>query len=85
MPHDSVSRADRDMSLNWATANPELFVQSVKDFQNEYPITHWQHHVDLSRQHFMKLIAVRRAKPFDSVTDYVMDDKLYLKETGYYD
>lgn len=83
MPHDSVTRTEREMSLGWATANPALFVQSIKDFQSEAPITDWRHYVDLSRNHFMKLIAVRRDKPFDSVTDYVMDDKLYLRETGY--
>lgn len=82
MPHDSVTRTEREMSLGWAAANPALFVQSIKTFQTECPITHWRHHVDLSREHFMKLIAVRRDKPFASVTDYVMEDKLYLREIG---
>lgn len=72
------------MNFGWAVANPELFVRSVMDFQTEYPITDWEHRVDLSRNHFMKLIAVRRDKPFDSVTDYIMagDSKLYLHEIG---
>lgn len=83
MPAANVTRTDREFNLNWAKANPALFVQSVADFQNETPITHWRHFVDLSRGSFVKLIAVRRDKPFDSVTDYVMDDKLYLRETGY--
>ena len=85
MPHESVTRSEKEMNFGWAQANPELFVRSVMAFQTEFPITDWQHHVDLSRAHFMKLIAVRRAKPFDSTTDYVMaeDSKLYLKEIGY--
>lgn len=84
MPHPSVSRAEKEMNFGWAQANPALFVQSVMGFQNEYPITDWRHHVDLSRNHFMKLIAVRRDKPFDSTTDYIMaeDSKLYLHEIG---
>lgn len=51
---------------------------------NEYPITDWEHRVDLSHNHFMKLIAVRRDKPFDSVTYYIIagDSKLYLHEIG---
>lgn len=83
MPHDSVSRTETEMSLGWAVANPALFVQSVKDFQAKAPITDWRHYVDLSREHFMTLIAVRRDEPFASVTDYVMHDKAYLRETGY--
>lgn len=73
--HDNVSRFDTEFNLNWAKANPELFVERVKSFQDRAPITDWKH--------FMKLIAVRRDQPFDSVTDYVMEDKLYLRETGY--
>lgn len=80
---DSVSRSETEFNLNWAQANPELFVQAVQAFQKKAPITHWRHYVDLSRASFMTLIADRREKPFDSVTDYVMEDKLYLKETGY--
>lgn len=80
---DNVSRTETEFNLNWAKANPELFADAVVAFQNKTPITHWQHYVDLSRGSFMKLIAVRRDKPFDSVTDYVMEDKLYLRETGY--
>ena len=82
MAHESVTRSEKEMSMGWAQANPALFVTSIKDFQTEFPITDWKHFVDLSRQHFMKLIAVRRDKPFDSVTDYVMEDKLYLHEIG---
>lgn len=81
--HDNVSRFETEFNLNWAKANPELFVERVETFQSRAPITHWQHFIDLSRDRFMKLIAVRRDKPFDSVTDYVMEDKLYLRETGY--
>lgn len=80
---ENVTRSETEFNLNWAKANPELFAQSVAAFQKKAPITHWQHFIDLSRDCFMKLIAVRRDKPFDSVTDYVMEDKLYLRETGY--
>lgn len=80
---ENVSRTETEFNLNWARENPELFAQAVAAFQTKTPITHWQHFVDLSRQSFMKLIAARRDKPFDSVTDYVMEDKLYLRETGY--
>lgn len=83
MPHESVTRTEREMNLNWAKANPALFVQSFIDFQSETPITDWQHFVDLSRPAFIKLIAVRRKEPFNTVTDYVMADKVYLRETGY--
>lgn len=85
MAHASVTRSEKEMNFGWARANPALFVQSVMTFQAEFPVTDWQHHVDLSRNHFVTLIAVRRDKPFDSVTDYIMadDSKLYLKETGY--
>ena len=82
MPHESVTRAEREMSMGWAKANPALFIQSVEDFKNDYPITDWRHYVDLSRNHHMKLIAVRRAEPFASVEDYVMA-RGYLTETGY--
>lgn len=84
MPHKSVSRAEKEMNFGWAVANPELFVRSVMDFQTEYPITDWEHRVDLSHNHFMKLIAVRRDKPFGSVTYYIIagDSKLYLHEIG---
>jgi hypothetical protein len=81
--HDNVTRSETEINLGWAEANPELFVRSVKTFQHRAPITHWQHYIDLSREHFMKLIAVRREQPFDSVTDYVMHDTAYLRETGY--
>jgi hypothetical protein len=80
---DNVTRTETEFNLNWAHENPELFAQAVKAFQTKAPITHWAHHIDLSREQFMTLIAVRRDKPFDSVMDYVMADKLYLRETGY--
>lgn len=81
--HENVTRSETEINLGWAEANPELFVQSVKGFQAKAPITHWRHFVDLSREHYIKLIAVRRDQPFDSVTDYVMEEKLYLRESGY--
>lgn len=78
-----TSRTETEFNLNWARENPELFAQAVAAFQTKTPITDWKHFVDLSRQSFMVLIAVRRDKPFETVTDYVMEDKLYLTETGY--
>lgn len=83
MPTPETSRVDTEMSLGWATANPALFVEAVKRFQDRHPIYEWKHHVDLSREHTMRLIAVRREVPFASTTDYVMDEKAYLRETGY--
>lgn len=71
------------MSLGWAAANPLLFIERIKKFQTETPITHWEHRVDLSREHVMKLIAVRRTIPFDSLTEYVTD-RAYPKEIGMY-
>lgn len=83
VPTPETSRIETEMSLGWAQANPALFVASVKAFQTNHPITDWRHHVDLSREHMMTLIAVRRDKPFASVTDYVMHPSAYLNETGY--
>lgn len=80
---DQVSRIDTEFNLNWADANPELFAQAVRAFQTKTPVTHWAHHVDLSRECYITLIAVRRAQPFDSVKDYLADDKRYLRETGF--
>jgi hypothetical protein len=81
--HDNVTRSETEINLGWAAANPELFVRSVKRFQAVAPITHWQHRIDLSREHYMKLIAVRRKEPFDSVADYVTHPTAYLRESGY--
>lgn len=81
---DDVSRTETEFNLNWAKANPELFAQAVESFQSKTPITDWKHFVDLSRESFMTLIAVRRDQPFETVTDYVMaDEHLYLRETGH--
>lgn len=84
MPHESVSRSEKEMNFGWAQANPELFIRSVMAFQAEFPITDWRHHVDLSRAYSMKLIAVRREATFGSTMDYVMaeNSKLYLHEIG---
>jgi len=78
-----TSRFETEMNMGWAKANPELFVASVESFQSRAPITGWQHHIDLSRGGFLKLIAVRRDQPFESVTDYVMADGVYSREIGY--
>lgn len=79
---ENVTRTEIEMNFAWAEQVPHLFVQSVKEFQNKTPITHWRHHVDLGRKGFITLIATRREKPFDSVQDYLADDKLYLREVG---
>lgn len=81
--HENAARFETEFNMNWAKANTELFVERVLQFQARAPITEWAHHVDLSRQHYMKLIAVRRDQPFDSVTDYVTHPTAYLRETGY--
>lgn len=89
MPHDSVTRTEREVNFAWATNHPELFVTTFKNFQDETPVTHWRHHIDLGRPGYVKLIATRRAKPFDSVKDYLVDGssdgRTYLTEIGYYD
>lgn len=87
MPHASVSRTEREFNEGWAKANQALFANYVFAFQAETPITEWQHFVDLSRPGFMKLIAVRREKPFASIQEYLaagrVDGGTYLKEVGY--
>ena len=87
MPHASVTRTEREFNEGWAKANQALFVNYVFSFQAEAPIEEWQHFVDLSRPGFMKLIAVRRAKPFKDRAEYLADGRVdggtYLKEIGY--
>lgn len=80
---DNVSRIETEMNSGWAEQVPHLFVQSVFAFQKKTPITHWRHFVDLSREGYITIIAQRREKPFDSIKDYLADDKLYLRETGH--
>lgn len=79
----TISRTEREMNFCWANNNPALFVQSVEEFQREHPITHWRHHVDLTRVGFIALIAVRRPEPFASVQEYLADGGPFLKEHGY--
>lgn len=79
---DNVTRIEIEMNLGWAQDVPHLFVQSIAEFQNKTPITHWRHYVDLGRNGFISLMAERREKPFDSVKDYLADDKRYLREIG---
>lgn len=81
---DNVSQTETEFNLGWADNNPELFAQAVRAFQTKTPITHWRHHVDLSREGFITLMAYRRAQPFNTVRDYLAVEKLYLKETGHY-
>ena len=82
--YQNVSRADSEFNLNWATENPELFVQSFKDFQDRYPITDWIHRIDLSLRCYVKLIAIRREQPFASVKDYIEshNGETFLSEIG---
>lgn len=80
---DSVTATSVEFSLGWAEENPELFAQSVREFQRNTPITHWSHRVDFSRDRFVTFYAYRRPKPFGSVTDYLKSEKLYLREIGY--
>lgn len=80
---EDVSQTETEFSLVWAENHPELFAQSVKEFQKATPITHWRHNVYLGREGFVTLIANRRETPFDSVKDYLAEDGLYLKETGH--
>ncbi len=88
MPHDNVSRTEREVNFGWANNNPELFVATVKDFQKETPVTEWRHHIDLSRPGYVTLIATRRRKPFDNIKDYLAngssEGRTYLSEIGYY-
>lgn len=81
-PAPNVSRAETSMYLSWGRENPALFVQSVERFQQDHPVTHWRHHIDLGLRGSVKLIAVRREQPFDSVQDYLAVDNLYLSEIG---
>lgn len=57
---ENVTRTETEFNLGWATANPELFAESVVAFQKKAPATGWTHHVDLDRSGFMTLIAVRK-------------------------
>lgn len=82
MPHANITRSEREVSMGWAEANPSLFVATVQSFKRECPVTEWKHFVDLSRTHHMKLIAVRRDTPFETVADYVLSPA-YLTEGGY--
>lgn len=79
----STSRVSVTLNLHWARANPLLFIDRVAGFSEDCPVTEWTHWVDLSRDHTVVLIAVRRDVPFESVTDYVTHPTAYLLETGY--
>lgn len=63
----NVSQFEHEFNLGWARENPELFVQSVTEFQTNTPTTRWRHYIDLSRDGFVKLIAVRRIMPLGTV------------------
>lgn len=84
---DLLSRVDTEFSNVWATEHPALFVEGVQRFQRDYPTLAWRHHVDLSRAGFIKLIAVRRERPFKDMQEYLaagrLDGELYLSEVGY--
>jgi hypothetical protein len=79
---ENVTRTETEMNFGWAQQVPHLFVKSIQSFQKKTPITHWRHFIDLSRDGFITLIAQRRETPFDSVTEYLADDKRYLREVG---
>jgi hypothetical protein len=81
-PHPLCTRTETEMSLVWGENHPALFVEAVKRFQDETPITHWRHHVDLGRKGFITLIASRRPQPFESVQDYLKDGGPFLQEIG---
>lgn len=84
MPHDSVTRTSREVNLGWAENNPQLFVQTVKSFQAETPITHWQHFIDLSRNGYVTFHANRRETPFLDTKEYLAHSSgnRFLKEIG---
>lgn len=85
-PHPFCSRTESEFNLLWAENNPALFVSRIQEFQKDHPVTHWRHHVDLGRNGFITLIAVKRDTPFDTVQDYLkagrLDGELFLSEIG---
>lgn len=55
-----LSRVEHEMNMNWAEQNPQLFVKSVKEFQQKYANADWKIGIDLSRPFYVTLIATRR-------------------------
>lgn len=84
MPEANVTRTSTEFSLTWADSNPALFVDKLRAFQTEYPVTIWRHYIDLGRTGFVTFTASRRAVPYDSMTDYLADGRgnVFLRETG---
>jgi len=85
--HPNTVRTEVEFNWVWAIANPELFANRLKRFQEEHPITHWRHSLDMSLSGSVKVIANRRTTPFLDVAEYLhhQDGKLFLKETGQHD
>lgn len=82
--HSNVSRSEREYNHAWMNENPALFAASLIDFQKNFPITHWQHHIDMSLGYTIKLIATRRETPFLDTQEYLKHSSgnLYLHEIG---
>ncbi len=54
-----ITRVESEANFTWAQNHPELFVRFVMRFQKRYPVDKWAHRIDLSREHYITLIATR--------------------------
>ena len=55
-----ISRVEVEMNMNWAEQNPALFVKSVLKFKEDYAYSDWDVKVEMSRKHYIYLIATRK-------------------------
>lgn len=79
LPRADVARSEREYYPVWAKANPDLFTRSVWAFKDAHPVENWKHHISLHGS-TIKLIATRRAEPYDLERDFLNEIGLGLAQ-----
>lgn len=77
-PAPTTAILEIQTSLGWAHDNPELFLETVRDFVGDHPEADWTRTVDTSRKGFMYFRATR--KEAKKPRDYTLETVRQLAE-----
>jgi hypothetical protein len=63
--HPNTYKVENEMNLKWAESNPELFVKTFIEFQEDFNNGQWDMSIDMTRKGFAILTATRKDEIFE--------------------
>lgn len=62
MPSDDIARLSRvetEINMVWADMHPDIFLKTIASFDETYPAPEWSRRIDLTRNGFITLVAIK--------------------------